>query len=199
MKEHVEFIVDSFTDYAGRAHHFVIAAISQMLPTCTCQLEDNPYTDDHAEVGYEVSEYVMDYGTTDNYWPVTKVLRLGVSICNPTDTFDEKIGTRKAIARAEKSDPALFASNPGVINTGMVKALLEQEAQYLKNNPENFIPGYNDMKDRYLTRKEMESMKEGFSEVENQVVEGLQKDNKFLDKALKYLKWTTNQQKGTAK
>ena len=29
MKERIEFITDSFTDYAGKVHHVVIAALSQ--------------------------------------------------------------------------------------------------------------------------------------------------------------------------
>ena len=103
---------------------------------------------------------------------------------------------RKAVARARNSRPVLYSSNSGAINTGVVKALLTQEAQYLKNNPENFIPGYADMRDRYLARQKMEAMNEGFSDLENQVVEGLQKDPKFLDNAMQYLDWWRKQNKG---
>lgn len=197
MKEHVEFITDSFTDYAGKVHHFVIAALSQNLPDNVRDIEDNPSGYDDAGVTYEVGEYIEDYGTENYIGTVSKVLRLGISICNPTDTFKEEVGARKAIARAHNAKPSLYASNPGVINTGVVKALLEQEAQYLKNNPENFIPGYLEMRDRYLTRQKMETMKGGFTELENQVVESLEKDPKFLDNAMKYLEWMRRQRKGT--
>lgn len=188
MKEHIECITDSFTDYAGNVHQFVIAAVSQNLPTCTCELEDCEECD-CADVTYTVAEFIDHEGVVDCLGTVKKVLKIGISMCNPIDTFDEKIGTLKAISRARTSDPVIYASDPGVINTKVVKALLEQEAQYLKNNPENFIPGYIDMRDRYLTNKEMESMKEDFSEIENKVVEGVQKDPKFLDRVLKYLNW----------
>lgn len=199
MKEHVEFITDSFTDYAGKVHQFVIAALSQNLPVRSGQLENNPVESDCVPVTHEVGIYVEDYGTEDYMGTVSKVIRLGVSICNPTDTFDEKVGALKAAARAHDAKPALYASNPGVINTKMVKALLEQEAEYLKNNPENFIVGYADMRDRYLTRQKMEAMKGQFSEVENQVVEGLRQDPKFLDNAMQYLEWLCNQNKGCKK
>ncbi len=196
MKEHIEFITDSFTDYAGKTHHFVIAALSQNLPSRTGQLENSPIDNDCVPVIHEVGVYVEDYGTEDYLGTVNKVLCLGVSICNPTDTFDEKVGALKAAARAHDAKPVLYAANSGVINTDVVKALLTQEARYLKNNPENFIPGYADMRDRYLTRKKMEAMKGEFSDVENQVVEGLQQDPRFLDKAMQYLEWLHKQEKG---
>ena len=199
MKEHVEFITDSFTDYAGKVHHFVIAALSQMLPTRSGQLESNPTDSEDLDVTHEVGVYIEDYGTEDYLGTVTKVVRLGVSMCNPTDTFDEKVGTLKAIARAHDAKPVLFAADAGVINTGVIKALLVQEAEYLKHNPENFIAGYAEMRDRFYTRQKMEAMKEGFSDLENQVVEGLDKDPKFLDNAMKYLEWYRKQQKGCRK
>lgn len=199
MKERVEFITDSFTDYAGKVHQFVIAALSQNLPTRTGQLESSPVDDDNVSVTHEVGIYVENYGTEDYLGTVSKVVRLGVSICNPTDTFDEKVGALKAAARAHEAGPALYASNPGVINTKVVKALLEQEAEYLKHNPDNFIPGYADMRDRYLTRQKMGAMKDQFSEVENQVIDGLQQDPKFLDNAMQYLDWLRKQNKGCRK
>lgn len=197
MKEYTEFITDSFTDYAGNVHHFVIAAISQNLPTCAGELKDSPISNYDNRVIYEVGEYIEDYGTEDYIGTVSKVLRLGVSICNPTDTFNEKVGVRKAVARAYNAEPSLYASNPGIINTTVVKALLEQEAQYLKNSPEKFIPGYIEMRDRYLTRQKMESMKKDFTELENQVVESLDKDPKSLDNVMKYLDWMFRQRKGS--
>lgn len=199
MKEHIEVITDSFTDYAGKVHHFVIAAISQVLPTCSSQLEDNPTGCDDLDVSHEVAIFIEDYGTHDYMGTVSKIVRLGISMCNPADTFNEKVGIHKATARAKKANPTLYASDPGVINTRVVRALLEQEAEYLKHNPENFITGYAEMRDRYLTRQKMEAMKENFSDLENKVVENVQKDPKFLNSVMKYLNWHRNQQKGCKK
>lgn len=196
MKEHVEVINDSFVDYAGKTHHFTIAAVSSLLPRNGEELEMH---DDYAdkEVTHEVAIYVEDYGTDDYLCNVTKALRLGISMCNPTDEFDEKVGALKAIARARENEPALLSVDPGTINTKVVRALLEQEAEYLKHNPENFIVGYADMKARYEKRKEMEAMAESFSDVEKAVVEGVQNDPKFLDNAFEYLNWLKNQKKGS--
>ena len=194
MKEHVEVINDSFVDYAGKTHYFTIAAVSSLLP-CNGKelgmdsLEDNTVT-------HEVAIYVEDYGTDDYLCNVTKALRLGISMCNPTDKFDEKVGALKAIARARENEPSLLSVDPGTINTKVVRALLEQEAEYLKHNPENFIEGYADMKASYEKRKEMEAMAENFSETEKAVVAGIQENPKFLDNAFEYLGWLKNQKKG---
>ena len=45
----------------------------------------------------------------------------------------------------------------------------------------------------------MEGLKENFSEVEKIVVEGVQKDPKFLDNVNTYLAWLNNQNKGKCK
>ena len=197
MKEHVEVINDSFVDYAGKTHHFTIAAVSSLLPRTTGELGDlSPVNNDDITVYHEVGIYVSGYGTEDYLCDVTKVVRLGIAICNPVDDFNEKAGALKAIARARKNEPALLSTNPGTINTKVVQALLVQEAEYLKNNPENFIVGYADMKARYMKRKEMENRATNFSDTEKAVVEGVQKNPKFLDKVFEYLSWMKNQKKG---
>lgn len=197
MKEHIEVINDSFVDYAGNTHHFTIAAVSSLLPRTTKEMGDeSPVSNDGLEVIHEVGIYVEDYGTDDYLCNVTKVVRLGISMCNPTDEYDEKVGALKAIARARVNEPALLSVDPGTINTKVVRALLEQEAEYLKHNPENFIVGYADMKARYEKRKEMEAIAENFSDVEKAVVEGIQDNPKFLDNAFEYLAWIKNQNKG---
>lgn len=197
MKEHVEVINDSFVDYAGKTHHFTIAAVSSLLPRNTKEMgKDSPTDNDDLKVTHEVSVYVEDYGTDSYLCDVTKVVRLGIAICNPTDTFEDSVGALKAIARARANEPALLAVNPGTINTKVVRALLSQEAEYLKNNPENFIVGYADMKARYMRRQEMEAKANNFSDLEKAVVEGIQENPKFLDNAFEYLAWVKNQKKG---
>lgn len=197
MKEHIEVINDSFVDYAGKTHHFTIAAVSSLLPRTTSELEGSP-VDEEAKVTYEVSNYIDDYGTEDYVCKVVKVVRLGIAMCNPTDEFNEKVGALKATARARVNKPTLLSVDAGTINIKVVRALLEQEAEYLKHNPENFIVGYADMKARYLKRLEMEAMAEKFSDLEKAVVEGLQENPEFLDNVFDYLEWSKNQKKGNA-
>jgi hypothetical protein len=40
MKKYTDFIVDSFVDYQGIEHHFVIASLSQTLPKTEKELEE---------------------------------------------------------------------------------------------------------------------------------------------------------------
>lgn len=196
MKEHIEYIIDSFTDFKGEVHHFVIAALSEILPTKTCQLEDAEEFGEETEVLYTVNSVIADFGMWGYCGSVEKTLKLGISICNPADEFDETIGKRKALARARANDPVLWAAHSGVINTTMVKALLQQEAKYLKDNPENFIEGYADSKQRWETNQNMLKMREEFTPFENQVTEELEKNHNVLERVMKFLKWKTNQEKG---
>lgn len=181
MKPYVEVIKDSFVDYAGKTHHFIIAAVSDNL--------EKTYGD--------IPVVVVPQGLcskTPGF--AEKGIRIGISICNPEDKFDEKVGTLKAIARAERSGIALYSSDRGYINTTLVRAFLQQEAEYLKNNPEQYIAGYEDSKSRYLKRKSMEEMKENFSSTEKIIVEEVQKNPKFLDNVSTYLAWLKNQENG---
>lgn len=180
MKEHVNVLKDSFVDYAGRTHHFVIAAVTNSLVD---------------EYGHSPLIVQKDASFTC----VEKGIRIGISICNPEDEFVEKIGVLKAVARARNDQPVLYVTDPGYINETLVEAFLKQEAEYLKSNPDSYIQGYNDSKERYLKRKKMEGLKENFSEVEKIVVEGVQKDPKFLDNVNTYLAWLNNQNKGKCK
>lgn len=181
MKQCVEVIKDSFTDYAGRVHHFVIAAISD---------------------AFEVPPMVVvadDSMSASQIGLVKKGVRLGIAICNPEDTFNEKVGVLKATARAENSEISLYSSEAGQINTKLVRAFLEQEAEYLKNNPDKYIQGYSDSKERWLRNERMKEVGNNLTVVEKVIVEGVKKDPKFLDNVKEYLKWLNNQSKGKCK
>lgn len=186
MKQHVEVIKDSFVDYAGKTHHFVIAAVSEML--------ESENSDSLLVMQVEGHNGELIQSSLVGY--VEKGVRIGISICNPEDKFDEKVGTLKAIARARNSGIALYAADRGYINTALVRAFLQQEAEHLKNNPDMYIQGYNDAKARYLKKKGMEELKGNFSEVERIIVDSVQKDPKYLDNVNKYLTWLKNQEQG---
>lgn len=146
MKKYTDFFVDSFVDYQGIEHHFVVASLSQTLPKTEKEFFDDTDTPDA-----EVSHHVMSYTEYDSIETakVLKSLSLGISICNPEDEFNVEVGKAKALARAKCSVPVLFATKPGVINTTMVKALMKQEAEYLKNNPDAYIKGYSTAEKKY--------------------------------------------------
>lgn len=123
-KERIETLVDHFVDGNGDTRHFVIAAISETFT----EAEEPAYICDTYE---------------DELGEVVKGLKIGFAICNPCDKFNEELGRTIAIGRARKnSEYALLATELGYINTKLVRAFLEQEAEYFKHNPEYKIAGY---------------------------------------------------------
>ena len=195
MKEHIETITSEFVDYKGEKHYFIIAAISQNFPKFL-NIDKNSNNvkigNDRTPVFYEVNEYIEGYGMTEYSISITKSLRIGISICNPVDKFNESIGKAKAIARARMSDPVLFVKNAGLINSKVVRALLEQESEYLKNNPELLIKGYKESKLRYERNHQMVNLEKSFTPVERDIAEKLTKNPNFLDKVYDYIEWFKN-------
>lgn len=153
MKQKVETLVSSFTDYKGLEHKFVVAAVSEVLPKTYGEAYPNEKNvspeDKDTSVSYEMVEYnEWDSEYTGIY--LVKSLRLGVSICNPVDEFNERAGTEKAINRAKNNKkPALFATEHGYINSKVVRAMLEQEAHYVRTNPGKYIKGYNEAEAKF--------------------------------------------------
>lgn len=183
MKSYTTVIQDKFTDYAGKEHKFVVAAISEVLK----EGEHTPLLVD------------IEGADVNILGSVIKGVKIGVAICNPTDKYEEESGTRRAVARAEESDYVLHTTHRGYINEGVVRALLASEASYVKNNPDQYIQGYNEMRDRYLWNRKMEETEKNFSEIERIVAERLREDPKFLDNVNDVLKWKANQEKGKCK
>ena len=156
MKERTQFIHDSFVDYKGKEHHFVICAYSKLLPKTAKEVEGiylDPDIDKDAHVSTFTVSYADSFGCLDNYDAVVKSVSIGVSICNPEDEFNYVVGCKKAQARAKNSNATLYATKSGMINTTMVTGLLTQEAEYLKNNPDVYIKGYEESKRAYLEKQ----------------------------------------------
>lgn len=188
MKPYIEVIKDSFVDYAGKIHHFIIAAVSKEFDPC---IVINTKDIDNAQ---NIQEFIDIF--KDPISVVCKGVSIGISICNPEDEFNEKTGICKAVGRANQADIALYATIDGYINTTLIKAFLQQEAEYLKKYPEKFIIGYEEAKARYLKNKSMEEMKDNFSSTEKIIVEEVQKNPEFLDNVTTYLTWLRNQENG---
>lgn len=123
----VAFVTDKFVDVNGVEHPFVICAVSQEIENAG------------------VFHGTIDYPEHFDEVPVVKALSLGYAICNSVeDTFDEKIGRSIAEGRALKYvDKVLFTTASGLINTTSVEAILKQESEFLKNNPELYVKGIN--------------------------------------------------------
>lgn len=80
-----KFAFGEFTDFKGEVHKFVIAAVVRKC---------NPYT--YLET-YDNSGNII-YGDKE----MEKFMSIGLSICNPEDKYNEKIGMLRAEGRALK-------------------------------------------------------------------------------------------------
>jgi hypothetical protein len=124
-KEHVEILNDQFTDENGELRYFTIAAVSTPL--------------EEGEIFCESSEEDVYYKIDE----VVKKVTLGYSVCKPGDNYSKELGETIALGRARKNGKAaLYSTMRGYINTRVVQALLRQEADYFKANPEVWIKGY---------------------------------------------------------
>lgn len=131
----VEYIVDSFKDFTGEERKFVMAAVS---------LHGEP------DIYIEEDGDIIDNGE--------KVLSIGVSVCRPDDEFNETLGKTIAEGKATKyRNHALYAVDAGLINETMVKALLQQEAEYFKVNPGRYLAGYDRDAEKYHRSTRIES------------------------------------------
>lgn len=140
-----EFIIDKFIDYTGKEREFIIAAVSVPVPDCEVAIIPDAVNGHKGDCYIEYDDKVID---------CEKLLLLGVSVRHEEDKYSEEIGKTIAVGKALKyKGKQIVASSSGLINTIMVKALLQQEAEYFKRDPGSYIAGYNKRKYKYLASK----------------------------------------------
>ena len=158
MKEKIVTVISEFTDFRGKVHKFVVAAVSMPVD---------------AEIDIYGESEVIDWTSAE------KAVKLGVAVCNPVDEYSEEKGKMIAINKAKNSsDYALYATLPGMINTAVVNALIYQEVEFIKNNPARVIPGYLDEKEKFEKRQEFAKKLAELTEEEKAIYEAM-KDHKY--------------------
>ena len=158
MKEKIVTVISEFTDFRGKVHKFVVAAVSMPVD---------------AEIEIYGESEVVDWTSAE------KAVKLGVAVCNPVDEYSEEKGKMIAINKARStSDYALYATLPGMINTAVVNALVTQEVEFIKNNPARVIPGYLDEKEKFEKRQEFAKKLAELTEEEKAVYKAM-KDHKY--------------------
>lgn len=161
MKQDVaEYLIDSFVDFKGEEHKIVACALSQSPEESEdgCKLA----------VGWvnEMDEFVCV--DDPDYAEVCRVVSVGISVCHPTDTFDKERGKANAYNKAlhDPKCPTIYTRDRGVASKTLVKAFLKQEVNFLKENPERIIKGYNQMKARFDKKQALKAKVEGLSDNE---------------------------------
>ena len=152
MKERVEYRIDSFTDYANIERKFIMAAVSQ-----------------------EVDAVITDYSDSDAvHCDGVKKLSIGVAICNPEDEFNEEVGKTIALGKARKGNKhAFYSTDSGLINRGVVNALLDQEVAFFKQCPGKYLKGYDTAKAIYEEGRKMVELEASLSDEERTCLDTL--------------------------
>lgn len=159
MKQKIVTVIDEFVDYQGLSHKFTVAAVSEECDGIVDLLDNE--------------------GNFDRETYITKAVKLGVSVCNPSDVYEEEKGKKIAICKAlNTADYALYSTFPGMINTAIVDALIKQEVSFIKSNPERVIPGYNEAKAKFEKRLVKQRAIDSLTEEERTVYNAL-KEHKY--------------------
>lgn len=150
-----------FVDYAGKEHQFVIAGVKIPLKK-----------DSDLEYDKELVNYALG---------------IGVAICNPMDTFDEKVGTLKALGRAYKYIPAIYTQFSGQLGDNVIKAFLQQEIEYIQKHPEKYIGGYLEAKDKYMQEQKLKKIENNLTDIEKVITENIKKNENYLSNVTAYI------------
>lgn len=113
-------------------------------------------------VDYREGSFV-DYTGKDHYFVVCAVLRenlvagnlirllsFGVSFCNPVDKHNNELGKKIAYGRSVKDgNTNILLGRAGLLNIETVKHILDNEANHVKQYPEQYSVSYAKAKDKY--------------------------------------------------
>ena len=135
VKNRVVFRNGVFTDYKGNQRQYIVAAVSE----CTQNVNG-------------IYSTVIEEGKKHEiiYSDAVKKLTLGFSICSPEDKWNEELGKTIALGKAiKRPSRVMWVSHAGMINDGVVNALIEQEMKFFENNPGSIIAGYDEAQRKY--------------------------------------------------
>ena len=157
-EEKVVYEYGSFIDFKGEKHFITACALSRSVRR------------DSEGLG------VMD-GYSDFVCDINRVVSVGVSICNPVDTqnlpLGEKIAKNKAMDEANA--PTLYTECCGIVTEQLLETLAKQEVEYVKQNPNKFIKGYNDAWKRWEKREATREALANLTSEEKQMIELINK------------------------
>lgn len=203
-----ETLTGTFVDYRGNERDFTMVAVSipmkdkDVVVTHPVEFEDtyeipakNVLNENTGQIEY-IPSHIETY--QDEYdeviADVAKMLSIGVAVRCVRDE-DKGLGEQIAYGKAiTLLNHTLYVSHPGMINTKMVKALLEQEAEHFKKDPGSYITGYNADKHRFeatgqiaeaeMTTDEVNKKNTKYSVSTNNIKEKLLNESKLFNKQI---------------
>lgn len=128
----------SFIDFEGKTHYFTVCGCLQ-------------------NVAVGINVYVKNDKTNGADDTFESIFSVGVSICNPEDTYNEKIGILQATGRAEKIRNCALVmtiSNRVMFTPSMAEELVINIVNDIKRVPGKYIEGYNRMEENWKKKNE---------------------------------------------
>lgn len=177
----VEYLIDSFIDFKGQEHKIVACALSQVP-----EPYDDYYVLSIGRLNTMTNEMDYDSGFTE----ICRKVSIGISICHPTDKFNEETGKTKAYNKA-LHDPkcsTIYTSSRGVISKALVQTLLKQEIEFLKENPDRIIKGYSQEKAKFDKKQTLKNKIKNLSTKERLVIDLATKENVNVQGCLDLIK-----------
>lgn len=85
---------------------------------------------------------------------VTRILSFGVSFCNPVDKHNNELGKKIAYGKSVSArNTNVLLGRAGLLNVEAVKYILDNEANHVKQYPEQYSVSYAKAKDKYEKAK----------------------------------------------
>lgn len=156
-EEKVVYEYGSFIDFKGEEHFIIACALSRSVRR------------DSESLGVIdcYSDFVCD---------INRVISVGVSICNPADTQNVNLGEKIAKNKAmHENAPTLYTECCGIATDQLLETLARQELEYVEQNPNKFIKGYNDAWKRWEKRKTTREALSKLTTEEKQMIELINK------------------------
>ncbi|GMO10862.1 MAG: hypothetical protein Nk1A_9170 [Endomicrobiia bacterium] len=131
---------DQFIDRENRCHHFILAAV---------------ITDSNTPGEFQMGSARLSIPE--------RSVHFGLSITHPNDERDVVIGQRIAEGRAKKEKTRLgrvLTDQKGLLCTKVVTSILKEKAKHIKENPGEYIRGYDSQKRRVIVEKCLQTQSE---------------------------------------
>ena len=138
-------------DFKGLTRPFVVAAV----------IEDDPKEVVNYQQFKKFAYGLIKPSEVDKY-DIDLEIKLGVSILHENDEFDEELGNKIAIGKANKKTTCVgnvLINEKYIGRRNVIDLLLDNLIERVQSTPEEFIKGYEKQKAKFLLNKQNEVAK----------------------------------------
>lgn len=142
------FRKDTFKDFKGNERPFTLCGII--------------HNSDVDGVAFTVKDSDSPFPIPDKIWGFDGIFAVGLSICHEQDLKAENplIGLAQAEGRATRIRNCALVmplSNKNIFTISIAEDIMDNIVEDVKRAPGKYIPGYNQMEETYLKKKNLKS------------------------------------------